>query len=103
MLNAAGAVDRGGPDKTAVTDKSSKVTQLVNDINNNNNNNNSSSMTKKMKEDNINSTGLVINESGKKIKVKKVKVTGDAEKETEASTEKTKTPQVIVNIKDAWD
>ena len=101
LLNAAGAVDRGGPDKTAVTENSSKVTQLANDINNNNNNNNnsSSSMTKEMKEDNRNSTGLVINESGKKIKVKKVKVTVDAEKETKTSIEKTKTPQVIVKSK----
>ena len=101
LLNAAGAVDRGGPDKTAVTENSSKVTQLANDINNNNNNNSSSSsMTKEMKEDNRNSTGLVVNESGKKIKVKKVKkVTVDAEKETKASTEKTKTPQVIVKSK----
>ena len=89
MLNAAGAVDR------AVTDNSPKITQLANDINNNNNNNsNNSSMPNKMKEDNINSTGLVVNESGKKIKVKKVKVTADAEKETKASTEETKTPQV---------
>ena len=101
LLNAAGAVDRGGPDKTAVTENSSKVTQLANDINNNNNNNNSSSsMTKEMKEDNRNSTGLVVNESGKKIKVKKVKkVTVDAEKETKTSIEKTKTPQVIVKSK----
>ena len=100
LLNAAGAVDRGGPDKTAVTENSSKVTQLANDINNNNNNNSSSSsMTKEMKEDNRNSTGLVVNESGKKIKVKKVKVTVDAEKETKTSIEKTKTPQVIVKSK----
>ena len=99
LLNAAGAVDRGGPDKTAVTENSSKVTQLANDINNNNNNNNSSSMTKEMKEDNRNSTGLAANESGKKIKVKKVKVTVDAEKETKTSIEKTKTPQVIVKSK----
>ena len=100
LLNAAGAVDRGGPDKTAVTENSSKVTQLANDINNNNNNNSSSSsMTKEMKEDNRNSTGLVVNESGKKIKVKKVKVTVDAEKETKTSIENTKTPQVIVKSK----
>ena len=54
----------------------------------NNNNNNNSSMTKEMKEDNSNSTGLLVKET--KLTV--------AENGTRATTEKTKTPQVIVNI-----
>ena len=68
MLNAAGAVDRGQ------ADNSSKTTHLLE----NNNNSNNSIMTKGMKEDNNNSTSLLV-------------------KTVEASTEKTKTPQVTVN------
>ena len=73
MLNAAGAVDRGQ------ADNSSKTTHLLE-------NNNNSNMTKGMKEDNNNSTSLLVKESGKKTK-----------ETVEASTEKTKTPQVTGN------
>ena len=76
MLNAAGAVDRGQ------ADNSSKTTHLLA----NNNNNNNSSMAKEMKEDKSNSSSLLVKESGKKTK-----------ETVEASTEKTKTPQVTVN------
>ena len=76
LLNAAGAVDRGQ------ADNSSKTTHLLE----NNNNSNNSIMTKGMKEDNNNSTSLLVKESGKKTK-----------ETVEASTEKTKTPQVTVN------
>ena len=82
LLNAAGAVDRGQ------ADNSSKTTHLL--ANNNNNNNNS--MTKEMKEDKSNSSSLLVQESGKKTKE-----TVEAENGKKASTEKTKTPQVIVN------
>ena len=88
MLNAAGAVDRGGPDKLAVTDN---IIQLANNKNNNNN----SSMMKEMKDknNNNNSTSLLVKISGERAKV-----TIDAKNGTKTTTEKTKTPQVIVNI-----
>ena len=89
MLNAAGAVDRGGPEKLAVTDN---IIQLANNKNNNNN----SSMMKEMKGDNNNnnnSTSLLVKISGERAKV-----TIDSENGTKTTTEKTKTPQVIVNI-----
>ena len=88
LLNAAGAVDRGGPEKLAVTDN---IIQLANNKNSNNN----SSMRKDMKEgnNNNNSTSLLVKISGERAKV-----TIDSENGTKTTTEKTKTPQVIVNI-----
>ena len=87
MLNAAGAVDRGGPDKLAVTDN------IIQQANKKNNNNNNSSTMKDNNNNNNNSTGLLVKISGQRAKV-----TIDSENGTKTTTEKTKTPQVIVNI-----